>query len=82
MKVIIYGEEYQCFRAVKGSDYVELYDDTTCIAKYSGISSFEGYEIEGGEWETPEPTQEDDINAMIVDHELRLTMLELGLDDF
>ena len=26
-----------------------------------------------------EPTEEDDINAMLVDHEYRLTLLELGL---
>lgn len=29
----------------------------------------------------PEPTEEDDINAMLVDHELRLSMLEMGIDD-
>lgn len=27
----------------------------------------------------PEPTAQDDIDAMLVDHELRLTMLELGV---
>ena len=27
----------------------------------------------------PEPTEEDDTAAMLVDHEYRLTMLELGL---
>ena len=30
---------------------------------------------------TPEPTAEDDTNAMIVDHEYRLTLLELGLNE-
>lgn len=29
----------------------------------------------------PEPTAEDDANAMIVDHEYRLTLLELGLNE-
>lgn len=29
----------------------------------------------------PEPTAEDDTNAMIVDHEYRLTLLELGLNE-
>lgn len=28
---------------------------------------------------TPEPSAQDDIDAMLVDHELRLTMLELGV---
>ena len=27
----------------------------------------------------PKPTAQDDIDAMLVDHELRLTMLELGV---
>ena len=29
----------------------------------------------------PEPTAEDDTNAMMVDHEFRLTLLELGLNE-
>ena len=28
----------------------------------------------------PEPTWNEDIDAMLVDHELRLSMVELGLD--
>lgn len=30
---------------------------------------------------TPEPTEEEDIAAMTVDHEYRLTLLELGLSE-
>ena len=29
----------------------------------------------------PEPTAQDDIDAMLVDHEYRLTLLELGLTE-
>lgn len=29
----------------------------------------------------PEPTEEDDMNAMLVDHEYRLVLLELGIDN-
>lgn len=29
----------------------------------------------------PEPTAEDDMNAMLVDHEYRLTLLELGITE-
>lgn len=29
---------------------------------------------------TPEPTAQDDINAMLVDHEYRLTLIELGVN--
>ncbi len=30
--------------------------------------------------EPPEPSEQDDINAMLIDHELRLSLLELGGD--
>lgn len=30
---------------------------------------------------TPEPTEEEDLAAMTVDHEYRLTLLELGLTE-
>ncbi len=29
----------------------------------------------------PEPTEEDDVNGMLVDHEYRLTLLELGITE-
>lgn len=38
--------------------------------------------VEGGEivvMERPEPTEEEDISALIIDHEYRLTLLELGI---
>lgn len=53
MKVKVYGEEFECNRAVKGSDYVKLYSqDGICIASFDGISSFDGYEIIDGEMES------------------------------
>lgn len=30
---------------------------------------------------TPQPTEQDDMNSMLVDHEYRLTLLELGLTE-
>ena len=29
----------------------------------------------------PEPTEQDDVDAMLVDHEYRLTLLELGVNE-
>lgn len=42
---------------------------------------------DSGEWKHPEPppyepTITDNLSAMAVDHEYRLTLLELGLTDF
>lgn len=65
MKVIVYGEEFPCVRAVKGADYVELYDaGGTCFASFAGISDFSGYRVEDGAWSDPEP-EEMDVVASI-----------------
>lgn len=81
MKVIVYGEEFSCVRAVKGGDYVELYDaGGTCFASFAGVSDFSGYRVEDGAWSDPEPEEADDINNMLVDHELRLSLLEIGVE--
>lgn len=45
------GETYSCSRAVKGSDFVRLYNDKgICTVAFEGISDFDGYEISGGDW--------------------------------
>lgn len=31
--------------------------------------------------EVPEPTEQEDTDAMLIDHEYRLTLLELGVTD-
>lgn len=35
-----------------------------------------------GDYVPPDPSTEEDLMAMMVDHEFRLTLLELGLADF
>ncbi len=69
MQVLINGTAHECARAIKGPDYVYLLDESGGVMlACSGISSFEGYSIEGGEWEnveTPtEPTQLERIDAL------------------
>jgi hypothetical protein len=55
MTVTVYDEQYQCNTAVKGESYVRLYDDNgICFISFNGISNFTGYEINGGEWTSPE----------------------------
>ena len=64
MTVFVYGNRRECAKAVKGSDYVRLYDaNGACISELLGITSFDGYEIEGGEWETPQPTDKERLAA-------------------
>lgn len=53
MKVSIAGIQYDCTSAIKGADYVLLYDDTTLIASFYGVTNFDSFVLEGGEWSYP-----------------------------
>ena len=66
LKVIAYNEPIECIKAVKGSNWIELYDEDGRIFKtFGGILDFSGYSIEGGDWSKPEPTREDQIEAQV-----------------
>ena len=77
-----YGETYavvpddmvQGIMATKGYCDITLNDDGTEVV------SFVAREIPEIKPTKPEPTAEDDIDAMLVDHEYRLTLLELGVN--
>ena len=72
--VTIYNEEYECTKAVKGDDYIRLYDENDyCILSCEGVSSFDGYSISGGDWSEPEPTEDEMMRA---DLDYCLMMLE------
>ena len=66
--ITVYAHEecYECTKAVKGPDYIRLYDGESVICTFSGISDFSGYGIEGGEWTDPEPTLEELFNAVLI----------------
>lgn len=66
MIIKYYNQELECAKAVKGTDYIKLYDNNnTEIASFIGISNFNGFEIIGGDWSTPEPTEQEKINSKI-----------------
>lgn len=51
MIVTAYGEQFECAKAVKGDQYIHLFDDAgRCVASFDGIVDFSGYEISGGDW--------------------------------
>lgn len=51
MNVTIYGEIFPCDRAVKGPDWVRLYQNREETAAFFGITDFSTYSLEGGQWE-------------------------------
>ena len=80
MIIKIYGTDYTCEKAVKGTDFVNLYDSSdNLIGSFSGISDFSGYVLKDGEWTEPELSTEEILLELAADHEERLCMMELGI---
>ena len=53
-------------KAVKGSDYIRLYDAAgNETASFTGVSDFSGYELLEGEWSEPEQVQSGDYEGRI-----------------
>lgn len=66
------------FYAYNGFVTLDIEGDTV-TAYAPNIESWEEWKASLPEPTEPEPTAEEDTAAMLVDHEFRLTMLELGL---
>lgn len=80
----ILDEEISCDKVVKGQDYIHCYQDGEVTAQFSGISDFSGYALtdeDGNPVSFPEPELDDATQLLLfaVDHEFRLTLLELGV---
>lgn len=49
--VTVGGQEYECSVAVRGDDFIVLYDENQMIlASFFHIADFDEFEIEGGDW--------------------------------
>ena len=82
MKVYTKRDIYECASAEQYLDGVHLLNDDGSIYVIL-VQPDIIQKIDGGEiivMECPEPTEEEDISALIVDHEYRLTLLELFSD--
>lgn len=83
MKVYTKRDVYEVASAELYSDGVHLLNEDGSIyvilVQPDMIQSVEDGEIIV--MERPEPTEEEDISALIVDHEYRLTLLELGITE-
>ena len=57
VKLQIGDETIECKKAVKGENYIHIYntDDNISLA-FDYISDFSAYELLEGEWTYPEPT--------------------------
>lgn len=69
-------EEKECFAGYV-RDYSEANEETARREAYHGEYTIE----DDGQEEAPERTAQEDTDAMLIDHEYRLTLLELGLTE-
>ena len=63
MKLIVNGVEYDCVSAAKTADSVEIADESGNVTTFSRIRNMEDYVLEGGAWNTPEPTEQEQLRA-------------------
>ncbi len=75
------GFDTQIFHDFCGFVNIE-HDGTYLTAMTGNQEAFDAYLAEHPDVELPDPTQaQKDTDALVVDHELRLTLLELGLEE-
>lgn len=68
MRLIAGSTVLECEKVVKGIDYIKVYDsENTVIATFSGISNFDGYTVEDGEFSEPELTEIDHIQLALAE---------------
>lgn len=82
VKIRCFDEIIECDRAVKGNDYIYLYDKNCNCPSWSfgGINDFSSYELIEGQWTYPEPTKEELLQAQI-DYISMMTGIELEVND-
>ena len=77
IKVTYEETVYECTRAVKGVNYIRLYDSSnSLVAAFEGVSDFSMFTIEDGEWETGRSNRRVGAIATIDDGSVYLTLNE------
>ena len=75
--------EYNCYRAIRSGNNVDIYSDESTIRMT--LLDPEIISVVDGVLEISDdyvPSEAEDSAAMLIDHEYRLTLLELGLTEY
>ena len=68
MPIVSYnGESYDCTKAVKGTNYINLYEGDILSVKFEGVVDFSAFTITEGDWSEPAGAEEVRGAASIVD---------------
>lgn len=78
MAIVVFNENsYECARAVKGVDYVKLYDENdSLIIAFYGISDFSAFTLQEGAWEKGISTETVSASAKLVGENIQLDLLK------
>ena len=63
MKVHFLEAAYDCSKAVRDGDRAVLYLTDGGTLRFSGVSSWEAFSLEGGDWSLPDVTPEEQLRA-------------------
>jgi hypothetical protein len=73
-------ELYDLFYQYNGFVIPTYSEDGLTVTDFQpNTEAWEAWNAEQAALPPPEPTQQDDTNAMLIDHEYRLTLIELGV---
>lgn len=74
--VVFNGESFNCTKAVKGVDYIDLYDNDTRTVRFGGVVDFSKFSITDGDWVASAGAEEVRADASIADGLLILSIEE------
>jgi hypothetical protein len=76
MIVHFFDESYECEKAVKGSDFIRLFDsNNNCIVSFEGVNDLNAFTIENGELSEAEPTAEERIAELEMQNQMLMECL-------
>lgn len=74
--VVFNGNSYECARAVKGVDYIKLYDENNApVVAFYKISDFSAFTLEEGMWEQGVCTDIVGATAELINNNIRLKLI-------
>lgn len=77
IRVTFQGNNFQCERAVKGANYIRLYNENNIqTTAFEEVADFSAFTIEGGEWEAGKSTQRVAAQATVNENSFVLQIKE------
>ena len=64
MIIRVFNDEIECCKAIKGADFIKCLDENgNVLTEFKGITNFSLFEVIGGDFTAPEPTEFEKFRA-------------------